>query len=99
MEICQHCNLSGILFQNFRGIVDCHVKIGSARSSYKGQVHVECVSYIADMLVKTIEDLSSGLFAFCLFGSWNVGKNVLRNARILFFPTSFSRNKHNFLRM
>jgi hypothetical protein len=89
MEICQHCNLSGILFQNFRGIVDCHVKIGSARSSYKGQVHVDCVSNITDVLVKTIEDLSSELFAFCLFRSWNVGKTVLRNARILFFLKSF----------
>jgi len=59
MEICQQRNLTDFLFENSCGIVDCHVKIGSTRSSDKRQVHVEYVYNIADVLVKTIEDLSS----------------------------------------
>jgi hypothetical protein len=59
MEICQQQNVTDFLFKNSSAIVDCHVKIGSARSSDKGQVHVEHASNIADILAKTIEDLSS----------------------------------------
>jgi len=57
MEFCQQRNLTSFPFENSRGIVDCHVKIGSTRSSDKGQVHVEYVSNIANILVKTVEDL------------------------------------------
>jgi len=57
MEFCQQRNLTGFPFENSRGIVDCHVKIGSTRSSDKGQVRVEYVSNIADILAKTMEDL------------------------------------------
>jgi hypothetical protein len=52
-------SVSDFLFENSRGIVDCPVKIGSIRSSDKGQVQVDCVPNVTDMVVRAIEDLST----------------------------------------